>query len=183
MKPGTQVWGTTVHTSTNTHTRLMALCLGLHRWAGTRKVKPIWIYWSKRVSGSGISWAVCKSASCSRQKTTPVWKHGRHSHKKIGEIAPRWFHQTTPKRCFDFSVIDTTQPFGHLFCADLDHVWNNRRESFFWSMHLWEISEFLHRDFASPQKLAPRSAFFGRVLVSCYQCTGQPAQFWAVGLI
>ena len=48
MKPGTQVWGTTVHTSTNTHTRLMALCLGLHRWAGTRKVKPIWIYWSKR---------------------------------------------------------------------------------------------------------------------------------------
>jgi len=42
--------------------------------------------------------------------------------QKIGEIAPRWFHQTTPKRCFDFSVIDTTQPFGHLFCADLDHV-------------------------------------------------------------
>jgi len=37
-------------------------CLGLPGWASTRKVKPIWIYWSKRVSGSGISWAICKSA-------------------------------------------------------------------------------------------------------------------------
>jgi len=30
-----------------THTHLTALCRGLPRWAGTRKVKPIWIYWSK----------------------------------------------------------------------------------------------------------------------------------------
>ena len=28
---------------THTHTRLTALCPGLPRWAGTRKVKPIWI--------------------------------------------------------------------------------------------------------------------------------------------
>jgi len=33
---------------THTHTRLRALFLGLPRWAGTRKVKPIWFYWSKR---------------------------------------------------------------------------------------------------------------------------------------
>jgi len=32
------------HTHTHTHTRLMALFPGLPRWAGTRKVKPIWIY-------------------------------------------------------------------------------------------------------------------------------------------
>ena len=31
-----------------THTRLTALCPGLPGWAGTRKEKPIWIYWSKR---------------------------------------------------------------------------------------------------------------------------------------
>ena len=31
-------------THTHTHTRLMALFPGLPRWAGTRKVKPIWIY-------------------------------------------------------------------------------------------------------------------------------------------
>jgi len=33
-----------------------------HQKGKTRKVKLIWIYWSKRVSGSGISWAICKSA-------------------------------------------------------------------------------------------------------------------------
>ena len=41
---------------------------GLHRWAGTRKVKPIWILLKQEtVSGSGISWAICKSAPRSRQ--------------------------------------------------------------------------------------------------------------------
>jgi len=34
---------THARTHTHTHTHLMALCLGLHGWAGTRKVKPIWI--------------------------------------------------------------------------------------------------------------------------------------------
>jgi len=34
---------THTHTHTHAHTRLTALCLGLPRWAGTRKVKPIWI--------------------------------------------------------------------------------------------------------------------------------------------
>ena len=47
--------------------------LGLPRWAGTRKVKPIWILLKqKTVSGSGISGAICKSAPCSRQITTPA---------------------------------------------------------------------------------------------------------------
>ena len=37
-------------------------------WAGTRKVKPIWILLKQEtVSGSGISWAICKFAPCSRQ--------------------------------------------------------------------------------------------------------------------
>jgi len=52
----------------------MALCRGLPRWAGTRKVKPIWIFNLEQeiVSGSGISWALCKSAPRSRQITTPA---------------------------------------------------------------------------------------------------------------
>ena len=46
------------HTHTRTHTRLMALFPGLPGWAGTRKVKPIWILLKQEtVSGSGISWA------------------------------------------------------------------------------------------------------------------------------
>jgi len=54
---------------THTHTHLTALCPGLPRWAGTRKVKPIWILLKQEtVSGSGISWAMCKYAPRSRQK-------------------------------------------------------------------------------------------------------------------
>ena len=60
----------------STHTRLMALFPGLPGWAGTRKVKPIWsLLKQETVSISGISWAVCKSASRSRQITTPIPHH------------------------------------------------------------------------------------------------------------
>jgi len=46
---------------------------GLPGCASTRKVKPIWILLKQEtVSGSGISWAICKSASRSRQMTTPA---------------------------------------------------------------------------------------------------------------
>ena len=66
------LWGYHTHT----HTRLTALSPGLPVWAGTRKVKPIWILLKQEiVSGSGISWAICKSAPCSRQITTPAPHH------------------------------------------------------------------------------------------------------------
>jgi len=49
---------------------------GLPGWAGTRKVKPIWILLKQETTrGSGISWAVCKSASRSRQITMPAPHH------------------------------------------------------------------------------------------------------------
>ena len=55
------------------NTRFTALCPGLPGWAGTRKVKPIWILLKQEtVSGSGISWGVCKAALCSRQITMPA---------------------------------------------------------------------------------------------------------------
>ena len=61
---------------THTHPRLTALFPGLPRRAGTRKVKPIWILLKQEtVSGSGISWAICKSAPSSRQITTPAPHH------------------------------------------------------------------------------------------------------------
>jgi len=64
------------HTVTHTHTRLMARCPGLPGWAGTRKVKPIWILLKQEtVSGSGISWAICKSAHLSIQITMPAPHH------------------------------------------------------------------------------------------------------------
>ena len=62
--------------NTHTHTRLTALCPGLPRWAGTRKVKPIWILLEQEtVRGSGISWAICKSTHRSRQITMPAPHH------------------------------------------------------------------------------------------------------------
>jgi len=63
-----------IHTHTHTYTRLTALCPGLPGWTG--KVKPIWnLLKQETVSGSGISWATCKSAPSSRQITTPAPHH------------------------------------------------------------------------------------------------------------
>ena len=58
------------------YTHLTALFPGLPGWAGTRKVKPIWILLKQEtMSGSGISWAMYKSAPRSRQITTPAPHH------------------------------------------------------------------------------------------------------------
>jgi len=65
--------------STQTHTHpFNGPFPGLPRWAVTRKVKPIWILLKQETvssSGSGISWALCKSAPRSRQITMPVPHH------------------------------------------------------------------------------------------------------------
>ena len=67
---------TTTTTHTHTHTHLTALFQGLPGWADTRKVKPIWILLKQEtVSGSGISWDIRKSATRSRQITTPTPHH------------------------------------------------------------------------------------------------------------
>jgi len=55
-----------IYTTYNIHThhRLTALCPGLPRLAGSRKVKPVWILLTQEtVSGSGISWAAGPYAS------------------------------------------------------------------------------------------------------------------------
>ena len=64
-------------THTHVHTCLTALFPGLPRWADTRKVKTNLDFTEVRDSdyGSGISWAICKSASRSRQITMPVPHH------------------------------------------------------------------------------------------------------------
>ena len=57
---------------THGHTHLTALFPGLLRWASTRKGKPVWILLKhETVSGSGISWAMCKSAP----RSTPAPHH------------------------------------------------------------------------------------------------------------
>jgi len=69
--------GSSTHTHTHTHTHpFNSPFPGLPGWAGTRKVKPIWILLKQEiVSGSGISWAICKSTPCSSQITMPAPHH------------------------------------------------------------------------------------------------------------
>jgi len=97
------------------HTRLTALCPGIRRWAVTRKVKPIWIFLKQEtVSGSGISWAECKSASRSRQITMP---------------APNQQHQSTEGKFIFISLFCITAccycDCVHFLCPLL---FQNRRE-------------------------------------------------------
>ena len=71
MNCSTQQYST--HTHTHTHTSLMAFFSGTTRVSRYQKVKPIWILLEQEtVSGSGISWVICKSAPRSRQITTPT---------------------------------------------------------------------------------------------------------------
>ena len=80
---------------THTHTCLTAFCPGLPGWASTRKVKPIWILLKQEtVSGSGISWAIRKSAPRSRQITTPAPHHSVFT-GRMPFLLPNQQHQST----------------------------------------------------------------------------------------
>ena len=58
------------------HTHLTALFWDYPGKPYTRKVKPVWILLKQEtVSGSGMSWDICKSATRSRQITMPAPHH------------------------------------------------------------------------------------------------------------
>ena len=65
------------HSTLNTHTHpFNGPMSGTTRVSRYRKVKPIWILLEQEtVNGSGISWAICKSAPRSRQITMPTPHH------------------------------------------------------------------------------------------------------------
>ena len=82
--------------NTHTPTRLTALCPGLPRWAGIRKVKPVWILLEQEtVSGSGISWTTCKPAPRSRQTTTPAPHHSKFFTDWMPFLPPNQQRQST----------------------------------------------------------------------------------------
>ena len=63
----------TAHEHTHTFNSPLSRTTRVSRY---QKGKPIWILLKQEtVSGSGISWAICKSAPCSRQITTPAPHH------------------------------------------------------------------------------------------------------------
>jgi len=60
-------------THAHTHTQFNSPLSRTTRESQYHKGKPIWILLKQEtVSGSGISWAICKSAPCSRQITMPA---------------------------------------------------------------------------------------------------------------
>ena len=92
---------------TYTHTRLTALCPGLPGWAGTRKVKPIWISLKQEtVSDSGISWAICKSASRSRQITMPAPHHSGFFTGRMPFLPPNQQRQSTEGSTPSKTIVD-----------------------------------------------------------------------------
>ena len=80
-----------------THTHLTAIFPGLRGWAGAKKVKPVWILLKQQtVSGSGIRWAICKSAPRSRQTTMPAPHHSVfHRPDRMPFLPPNQQRQST----------------------------------------------------------------------------------------
>jgi len=76
----------TVSIHARTHTQRFT------RWAGTRKVKPIWILLKQEtVSGSDIIWTLCKSAPSYRQIAMPAPYHSVfYRPDAIPAIQPIW---------------------------------------------------------------------------------------------
>ena len=81
--------------NTNTHP-FNGPFFGTTQVSRTRKVKPIWILLKQgTVSGSGISWAICKSAPRSRQITTPAPHHSSFFTGRMHFLTPNQQRKST----------------------------------------------------------------------------------------
>ena len=86
------------------------------------KVKPIWILLKQEtVSGSGISWAICKSAPRSRQTTMPATHHSVFYRPDALPAA----QPTASKHWRQVTTLQATWnalTFSPSFCATLTHI-------------------------------------------------------------
>jgi len=102
-----------------THTHPFNGCLGLPGWAGTRKAKPIWILLKQEtVRGSGIRWAICKSAPRCRQKPrqhpTAQFFTGR-----MPFLPPSQQHQSTEGTFSTWDVVTTSPTHSSAFIGSV----------------------------------------------------------------
>ena len=80
----------------HSYTRLTALFSRTTRVSRYQNVKPIWILLKQEtVSGSGSSWAMCKSAPRSRQITTPASHHSVFLQAGCPYLPPNQQRQST----------------------------------------------------------------------------------------
>jgi len=138
----------------HTHTRLMALCLGLPGWASTRRVKPVWILLKQEtVSGNGISWAVCKSASRCRQITMPA-PHQSVFTGRMPFLTPSQQHQSTEGRLKLWSEMELSSCVLFFLYSLCINVWHAYRW-FFWLQMSW-VSCSVHTYLLQGPQLAVR---------------------------
>jgi len=130
---------------------------GLPGSASTRKVKLIWILLKQEtVSGSGISWTICKSAPRSRQITMPAphhlvfyrpdalpaaqptaSKHWRTEQKyqkyleQIMYMLQGFERETTPRQ-----LVYTAQKFNYLWHSKQANLYQHKRA---WSINFFNL--------------------------------------------
>ena len=128
----------------------MALCPGLPGWAGTRKVKPIWILLKQEtVSGSGISWTICKSASHSRQITTPAPHRSVFFMGRMPFLPPNQQHLSTEGTVIWYKACQndwpTEIPVGGWTCVGLSPAVTFPNAQHLWgpnSSNQWEMVNY-----------------------------------------
>ena len=102
---------------------------GLPRWAGTRKGKPVWILLKQEtVSGSGISWAICKSAPGSRQINLPAPHHSVFT-DRMPFLPPNQQRQSTEGKNIGWSNgRETRWPMWRwwMYCGWLHQVFSDK---------------------------------------------------------
>ena len=100
-----------------THTHLFYGALSRTIWVSWyQKGKTIWILLKQEiVSGSGISWAICKSAPCSKQITMPTPHHSVFS-GRILFLPPNQQCLSTEGHCNDCICCNSNE---FLFCLSV----------------------------------------------------------------
>ena len=110
---------------THTHTRLMALFRDYSCELVPEKVKPIWILLKQEtVSSSGISWAICKSASRSRKMTIPVPHHSSFFRGWMPFLPPNQQRQSAEgKKVLQLSHKKLTHYIHRVTVTNFDASW------------------------------------------------------------
>ena len=124
------------------HTHALAFNGPFSRTARVSRYQPIWILLKQEtVSGSGISWAICKSAPHSRQITTP---------------APHLSVFYTP------DTLPAAQPTASKHCQInyLRVYWTNLRQIFRFVRTIMDVDDQSEISFLIPQGTLPWQPIF-----------------------
>jgi len=123
------------HTHTHTHTCLTALFLGLPRWAGTRKVKPIWILLKQETMASAAPYASLHSSRQIHIYKTYCFGSVHNDGKVVlpSRIQPFADHYLMAHRSWYASLLceySTTDHFWSNGACLISTIWNTATHKF-----------------------------------------------------